>query len=102
MQTDIQIAAQPQLLAVDGGGGDILQDHRPVAGGGVQRNGGDGVDDGVLLHTEVEKEVHGKLKKLPQHADGHGKAKGSERQEKGREVEGQPHVHGQTWSQLGT
>ena len=48
------------------------------------------MDDGVFLHIGMEKEVHSKLKKLPQHANGHGEAECHQRQEERRQVEGQP------------
>lgn len=78
VQANVQIPVEAQVPAVDGHGGDIVDGDGDVAVGGVQHHGGDGVDNGVLLHVHVEHPVHAKLKKLPQNAHGHGKAEGGQ------------------------
>ena len=89
---DIQITAQAQALAVDDDILNALDGHHLIGSGGIQRHGVDRVDDSVLLHIRVEEEVHAELKEFPQHADGHGEAERHQRQEEGRQVEGQPLV----------
>ena len=88
--TDVKVAADSQLLSVHLHLGNLLQGHHLVAAAGVQRHCMDAVDDRILLHVGMEKEVHGKLEEFPQHADGHGKAEGGEGKEKGGQVEGRP------------
>lgn len=80
---------QPQAAAVDRHILDVVNGHHLVAPGGVQGDGVDGVDDGVLLHVRVQEGVHEKLKELPQNPDGHGKAESQQGQEKGGELKGQ-------------
>lgn len=78
-QTNVQIPAQPQcgLGAVrlhDDDVGDVFQHSGRIAARGVQHDGADRVDDGVLLHIEEEQLVHRTLKKFPDDADGHREA----------------------------
>ena len=54
---------------------DLLHRHYLIGPGRVQAGGVDGVDDGIPLHIRMEEPVHAELKKFPQNADGHGKAK---------------------------
>ena len=51
MKTDIQITAQSKVLAVDGHFGDIFQQGRSVATGGIQHDGADVIYDGIFLHV---------------------------------------------------
>ena len=44
------------------------------------------MDDGILLGVRMEHQIHEALEKLPEHPDGHGKAKGHNGQKEGREV----------------
>lgn len=56
----------------------------------VQVNRRDGVQNSVLLHVHQKDMVHEKLKELPDYTDGHGKAEGHYRHEKGRQIQGHP------------
>ena len=67
-------------------GGDL------VAAGGVQHDGANVVDNGVLLHVQQEKAVHDTLKKFPQNTDGHGEAEGHDGHEHRGEGQGKPLV----------
>lgn len=91
-QTNVQIPAQPQcgLGAVrlhDDDVGDVFQHSGRIAARGVQHDGANRVDDGVLLHIEEEQLVHRTLKKFPDDADGHRKAERHDGQIQRREVE---------------
>ena len=88
-EANIQIAAHPQRFPIDDHVVDPLYRHDPVAAGGIQTGGVDGVYHRVPLHIRMEKTVHPKLEKLPQYADGHGKAESHHSQKERREVEGQ-------------
>ena len=68
---------------------DLLHRHYLIGPGRVQAGGVDGVDDGIPLHIRMEEPVHAELKKFPQNADGHGKAKRNHGQKEWRQIEGQ-------------
>ena len=58
IQTDIQITAETKRLAVHSHVRDIIHQNRNIVVRRVERHGGEGVDDRVLLHVHVEEVVH--------------------------------------------
>ena len=74
IESDIQIPAGGQYLPVYRDAVDPADNNWDVSVGLVQQRAGKLRDDGVLLHIHEKQTIHGKLKKLPQHADRHGKA----------------------------
>lgn len=91
-QTNVEIPAQTQCgLGTVGLNnddiGDILQHNGGVAARGVQHDGANRVDDGVLLHIEEEQLVHRTLKKFLDDAGGHRKAERHDGQIQRRQVE---------------
>ena len=58
-----------------------------VAAGGVQQDRAEILQDGILLHIEEEKLVHGAFKEFPDHPDRHREAEGDDGQVQRRKVE---------------
>lgn len=68
--TDIQVTAQTQRDFLPVGGNhncfhNVGNDDPSIPSCGVQHNGGNGVDYGVLLHVQIKHLIHGTLEKLP-------------------------------------
>ena len=92
VQSDIQIAAEAQLLPVDGDGGDTVDGDGNIFIGRIQHDGGNGAHHRVLLHVHVEETIHAELEELPQHTHRHGEAESRQRHVNRGELELDPAV----------
>ena len=96
-EANIQIAAHPKggLGAVGVNQNhicNVLHMNRDIPPLRMEGHRMNGLHNGILLHILSHKAVHAPLKKLPQHANGHGKAKGHDRHVKGGQTQHHPLV----------
>lgn len=89
-QSDIQIAAQSEILPVDGYGLNAGKDNRDVVALRVQQNRADGVQHRIFLHIKAQQLIHGEFEEFPEYAYGHGKRKGNNGHKQRRQVHAHP------------
>ena len=79
----VQVPTHSELVAIDHHLTDILDDHNLLFAGGIEGNRTERMDYRVFLHVHAEEDVHGELKELPDHPDGHGEAEGHDGNKEG-------------------